>query len=499
MGDENGELNVSTDNKHCDLPRNGDLSYESNCSDDEESVMCKSRGGNEFDHLKKKVINADNLLGGLLTCRSHRLSSVMYDVVRNVMSGRECRVCGAAVPGAKLPGLTYLKKALKPCITLNLFPKHEIIQVRVDRNRAGAKYGIEKYASDALAPLTVVKPCEWARVDFATPSIRKLIWEDSTSDGTVFSNIESTPIVRHRSFFPAVNTVRDSGGLESLVDVKSQLQLTFVITSKTDKVLEKAFPDSYVKEKVNEVESAVVTCEVLTFEYVGDDREGHNVINFDEEPVAFELHKGNQDKAGDVIFHLKSQHGMARLVNSHNCDEYGQPCRLEVCNGKRTGCHVRSFPVEDVVCTDSAKPKDDYVPNTGRLEDGTKYYIYRFLLYTDGFNAHRSRLGSMDGMYMLPLGIPIDRRTEAGCLHKICLAPPGVSATDIMDEVIDDLADGMTNGIEVDDDGEKALIFPDGVVYTGDGPALASATGSKGHSADCPCHAFSFRKDKKRF
>ncbi len=214
MGDENGELNVSTDNKHCDLPRNGDLSYESNCSDDEESVMCKSRGGNEFDHLKKKVINADNLLGGLLTCRSHRLSSVMYDVVRNVMSGRECRVCGAAVPGAKLPGLTYLKKALKPCITLNLFPKHEIIQVRVDRNRAGAKYGIEKYASDALAPLTVVKPCEWARVDFATPSIRKLIWEDSTSDGTVFSNIESTPIVRHRSFFPAVNTVRDSGGVE---------------------------------------------------------------------------------------------------------------------------------------------------------------------------------------------------------------------------------------------------------------------------------------------
>ena len=36
---------------------------------------------------------------------------------------------------------------------------------------------------------------------------------------------------------------------------------------------------------------------------------------------------------------------------------------------------------------------------------------------------------------------------------SICLAPPGVSANDIMDEVIDDLADGMTNGIEFDDDG----------------------------------------------
>ena len=121
MGDEKGELNVTTDNKHCDLPRNGDLSNESDCSDDEESVICKSRGGNEIDQLKKKVINADNLLGCLLTCGSQRLSAVMYDVVRKVMSARECRVCGAAVPGAKLPGLTYLKKTLKPCISCLLY------------------------------------------------------------------------------------------------------------------------------------------------------------------------------------------------------------------------------------------------------------------------------------------------------------------------------------------------------------------------------------------
>ena len=496
--DERAEANISTENNPYDLPENAANDGKSICYEADTTAAGKIGNCSEDDKMKEELLNADNLLGCLLTCGSQRLSTVMYSVVRSVLSGRECGVCGAKVPGARLPGMTYLKQKLKPCIKMNLLPRNKIIQVRVDRSRSGAKFGIDRYASNDLAPLMYVSPCEWARVDFATPSVRKLIWNDPTSDGTVFSNIESTPIVRHRSFFPAVNTVRDSGGLESLVRAKSRLQLTFVRTSKTEKALENAFSDSVVFKKVNGVESAVVSCEVIDFEYVSDDREGHNGINCDEEPSVFESHEGNGDKAGDVIFYLKCKNGVARLVNNHNCEEYGQPCRLELCNGKRTGCHIRSYPVEDVVCTDTAKANDDYVPNKGRLEDGTKYYIYRFLLYTDGFNAHRSRLGSMDGMYMLPLGIPIDCRTEAGCLHKVCLAPPGVSATDIIDEVIDDLADAMTNGIEVDDDGERALIFPDVVVYTGDGPALASATGSKGHSGDCPCHACSFRKDKEK-
>ncbi len=97
---------------------------------------------------------------------------------------------------------------------------------------------------------------------------------------------------------------------------------------------------------------------------------------------------------------------------------------------------------------------------------------------------------------MMPLGLPVDRRTDAGCLHKISLAPPGVAATDIMDIVNEDLTNSMIKGIEVNDSGERALIFPDILCYTGDCPALASATGTKGHSADCPCHSCSFQKRK---
>ena len=171
---------------------------------------------------------------------------------------------------------------------------------------------------------------------------------------------------------------------------------------------------------------------------------------------------------------------------------------MELCNGKLTGCHVRAFHVDDVVClNDIASAADDYVPNTVFLEDGTRYFIYRILMYTDGFNAHRTRLGSVDGMYMIPLGIPLNSRTKAGCLHKICLAPPGVEATDIMAIVIEDIVDGMTKGIEVQYHGEKALIFLDCLCYNGDCPALAKALGTKGHMADCPCHVCSFRRMKK--
>ena len=103
---------------------------------------------------------------------------------------------------------------------MNLLPKHQVIQVGFDCSQSGAKLGIDKYSSEASAPLNYASPCEWASVDFKTPSVRKLIWDDPTSDESVFSNIESTPIVRRRSFFPAVNTLRDYGGLESLVGKK---------------------------------------------------------------------------------------------------------------------------------------------------------------------------------------------------------------------------------------------------------------------------------------
>ena len=62
----------------------------------------------------------------------------------------------------------------------------------------------------------------------------------------------------------------------------------------------------------------------------------------------------------------------------------------------------------------------------------------------------------------------------------------------------DDIVHGMENGIDVCLDGERCKIFLDLVCYIGDSPALASATGCKGHNSNTPCHLCTFRRYKKR-
>ena len=142
--DECGEITVSAKNNTFDLPDNSINTDK--CVD--KSAVSKRGNCSEADKIEVEVINSDNLLGCLLTCGSQRLSTVMYSVVRSIPSGRvysvvrsipsgrEFVVCSAQVPGAKLPGMTYLKEKLKPYIKMNLLPKHQVIQVGVDCSRS---------------------------------------------------------------------------------------------------------------------------------------------------------------------------------------------------------------------------------------------------------------------------------------------------------------------------------------------------------------------------
>lgn len=95
MKDECGEANVSAEKNPCYLPEKADDTDKSICSDVNKSAADESGNGTVFVKMKGKVINVDNLLGCILTCGSQRLSSVMYCVVRTVLIGRKCGVCGA--------------------------------------------------------------------------------------------------------------------------------------------------------------------------------------------------------------------------------------------------------------------------------------------------------------------------------------------------------------------------------------------------------------------
>ena len=56
-----------------------------------------------------------------------------------------------------------------------------------------------------------------------------------------------------------------------------------------------------------------------------------------------------------------------------------------------------------------------------------------------------------------------------------------------MPVVFADITEGMTKGVEVEDEEGKARVFMDVVCYNADVPALASAAGTKGPSAEYQC------------
>ena len=66
------------------------------------------------------------------------------------------------------------------------------------------------------------------------------------------------------------------------------------------------------------------------------------------------------------------------------------------------------------------------VQNSGRLMDGTKFVVYRVLLYCDDFSPFSSLYpqGSAGGCYILPLGLPPRSRSTRSSVRIIGLTPP---------------------------------------------------------------------------
>ena len=63
--------------------------------------------------------------------------------------------------------------------------------------------------------------------------------------------------------------------------------------------------------------------------------------------------------------------------------------------------------------------------NKGTLPCGTPYYVYRVALYADGFQQHKSLtdVRSVTGVYMLPLGLPLELRRSKEAPRVITLIP----------------------------------------------------------------------------
>ena len=147
------------------------------------------------------------------------------------------------------------------------------------------------------------------------------------------------------------------------------------------------------------------------------------------------------------------------------------------------------------------QPQRSKSKNAGVLPNGDRYIVYRAALYGDGFQQNRAspQSKSVAGVYMLPLGLPVSERTSAHAVRVLCLTPHGISVSNVMNRIIDDVCDCAKYGVTgMDPLGRKVIIFLDIVNMIGDYPQVAKYTDVLGHSADAMCALCVVRKRKNR-
>ncbi len=100
------------------------------------------------------------------------------------------------------------------------------------------------------------------------------------------------------------------------------------------------------------------------------------------------------------------------------------------------------------------------VSSLGTLSTGELYFVYRFVLYWDGFEVQTGREASGEGIYLMCLNFPTDSNRTPNDVRVISLTPPGVKADTVLRAILGDLVEGMTNGyVDVDACGKPDGFF----------------------------------------
>jgi len=183
---------------------------------------------------------------------------------------------------------------------------------------------------------------------------------------------------------------------------------------------------------------------------------------------------------------------------------------IRVAGGESAGCfqmnEEASYNVTKIpmwVSGDRSRPERPYQrhrQNSGVLDNGERFVLYRMILYADGFNQHKSLSDgrSVGGCYMLPLGLSVENRRSISAVRVISITPSGENMNDALHMVKEDIVTACTKGISgTDPYGRNVRIFVDLVGCFGDFPALSSMMDVKGHTADACCTLCTFSKRKK--
>ena len=434
-----------------------------------------------------------------------------------------------------------VRRNLRPVARAHAFVKTQTHSFPVDFTKAGAKAGTGKHHSLVNAPVTIVKPSDWAKMDIRTRGIKNLIFGETkeeeevetSSSRPLFSSIETAPIVMNREEVLCSHRIANaSGGVSSL---KEGTKLKVVVEVDDNNSVE----DLLTKAGVNDMErdGDEVTMMIIadSVQMCGKDVVSPSPENTDEPPkkkrkkkkkgeeeepeVPKPKPKGPAFKAGDIVVQVRPHNDLLQNVELTAFlvfrywkeEEVEDPVmslvllnRGETIRGNLPENAFRRLDVVEVIETDGIgfigveRPCAHQIGNVGRLRDGRLFVVYRFLLYADGFTPQVGKKSSVGGCYMLPLGICQSKRISVGVIRQLGLTPPGVSTNHVLQYIIDDIVTGAREGFTTtDSDGQEVVIFLDCVGYIADYPAITEALDVLGHNSNVPCHLCSFyRYDK---
>ncbi len=157
--------------------------------------------------------------------------------------------------------------------------------------------------------------------------------------------------------------------------------------------------------------------------------------------------------------------------------------------------HVRRISLFSSPSVTRGYEKFEPVSSQGTLSSGERYFIYRFLLFWDGFEMTSGKQASGDGFYLTCLNIPQKARSSPNSVRIISLTPPGIKRDVVFKNIQDDIIRGMTEGFsDYDADGMQIRIFLDLVGFIGDTPAINAALDVLGHTGGACCHLCTFKR-----
>lgn len=134
----------------------------------------------------------------------------------------------------------------------------------------------------------------------------------------------------------------------------------------------------------------------------------------------------------------------------------------------------------------------------GHLANNEHYFIYRCILFWDGFQTSLSRSNSEDDIYMMCLNLPPLMRTKSNAIRILTITPPKTDTIFALTKLFDNIGKGVSETfLTRDADGCELRIFINVVVVLGDNPALNAELDVLGHTATACCNLCWFQRRKE--